>query len=59
MLAHVFEPASESESTPVRPVLAGVKHIAETHGGCVSVASEEDEGTVVRVYLPAQSPENV
>lgn len=55
-LARVFEPASPSERLATRPVLAGVKHIAERHRGHVCVASAPGEGTVVRVYLPAEPP---
>ena len=56
MLARVFEPAAPSKGVPNRPVLAGVKQIAERHGGYVSVASAPGEGAVVRVYLPALPP---
>ncbi|MFO7973306.1 MAG: ATP-binding protein [Candidatus Hydrogenedentota bacterium] len=55
-LARVFTPVDPSERFSNRPVLAGVKRIADLHGGHVCVSSTPGEGTVVRVYLPAGPP---
>lgn len=56
-LARIFEPAGPSEIFSNRPVLAGAKRIVDLHRGHVCVFSMPGEGTVVRVYLPAEPPQ--
>ena len=58
-LALVFTPIEPTERSSNRPVLAGVKKITELHEGHVCVFSTPGEGTVVRVYLPAEPPQEV
>lgn len=56
-LALVFTPVEPTERFSNRPVLAGVKKITEFHEGHICVFSTPGEGTVVRVYLPAEAPQ--
>ena len=61
MLAHVFEPFAQATPEHARQTegtglgLSIVKHLAELHGGGVSIDSEPGNGTIVMVRLPDRS----
>jgi signal transduction histidine kinase len=60
-LPHIFTPfyrASTARSIPGTGIgLAGAKTIVEQHGGRITLASREGQGTTVTVYLPRRVPE--
>ena len=65
-LPHVFDRFRQADSTPTRNFgglglgLAIVRHLAELHGGTVSVASEgEGRGATFTLRLPAGAPAQV
>jgi two-component system, NtrC family, sensor histidine kinase PilS len=51
-LKRVFEPFFTTKKSGTGLGLATVYRIVETHGGKVSVASEEGNGTTITLYLP-------
>ena len=61
MLAHVFEPFAQATPEHARQTegtglgLSIVKHLAELHGGGVSIDSQPGNGTIVMVRLPDRS----
>jgi len=57
-LALVFTSVQPSEGFSNRPVLAGAQRIIDLHQGHICVFSAQGEGTVVRVYLPAEPIED-
>lgn len=54
-LSRVFEPFFTTKEGHRGLGLAWVYGVVTNHGGTVLISSVEDEGTTVRVYLPAQS----
>lgn len=55
VLPRVFEPFFTTKSAPHRGLgLTWVYGIVTNHGGGVAITSQPREGTVVRVYLPAE-----
>ena len=57
---HIFERFYRARSVRLKPIrgsgigLALVKHIAEAHGGSITVDSAPGEGTAFRVWIPAE-----
>jgi signal transduction histidine kinase len=52
-LERMFEPFFTTKAKGTGLGLATVHRVIEAHGGSVEVASEVDEGTRIRVWLPA------
>jgi PAS domain S-box-containing protein len=53
-LAQIFEPFFTTKDTGSGLGLAVVWGVVKQHGGHVEVASQRDEGTTVRIYLPVE-----
>lgn len=55
--AHIFEPffTTKGRGASAGLGLATVQNVIQDHGGCITVNSQPNEGTVFRIYLPALS----